>query len=341
MKADGFILVATLWVLAGLALLAAYVDSVVSANVQQAIRIKEGIDEDLQRRSTEATLLYLLATNRTNYRGLVLEQTQRFSDLLSEPLSGGGDGELRASGVAYQGLGDWRFSLQDEFGLVSVNEPATWPFEALLKSFGVNAPERARLIARISDYVDVDQLLNLNGAEHWDYRRRRLPPPPNWIMVTPMELHRVIDFDELIDARQWRSLKHLLTARPPAGYNFNTMPLAVVAAVLEVDPKAAARLVQAREGRSVRSLRHISELTGAVTTRIEEEEVLLRPSNFLRLAFWRPDLGQRLVMGIQLMPFAEDAPWRKDYQYWERIPEHAEPDSTTPARPATPLLQES
>ena len=341
MKAGGFILVATLWVLAGLALLAAYVDSVVSANVQQAIRIKEGIDEDLHRRSTEATLLYLLATNRTNYRGLVLEQTQRFSDLLPDPLSGGGDGELRASGVAYLGLGDWRFSLQDEFGLVSVNEPRIWPFRALLKSFGLNAPDLDRLVARVEDYVDVDQLLTLNGAEHWDYRRRRLPPPLDSIMVTPMELRRVIDFDELIGAEQWRSLKPLLTARPPAGYNFNTMPLQVMAAVLEVDLKAAERLLQAREGMSLRNLRDINELTGAVTTRIDEEEMLLRPSRFLRLAFWRPDLGRRLVMGIQLMPFAEDVPWRKDYQYWEQIPEHAEPDPTTPARPATPLLQES
>ena len=229
MKAGGFILVATLWVLAGLALLAAYVDSVVSANVEQAIRIKDGIDEDLDRRSTEATLLYLLATNRTNYRGLLLEQEQRFTDLIDEPLSGGGDGELWANGEAYQGLGEWRFSLQDEFGLVSVNEPQTWLFRALLKRFGVEAPNRARLVARILDYIDVNHLLTLNGAEQWDYRRRRLPPPPNWIMATPAEIRRVIGFDALIDPQQWRLLKPLLTARPPAGYNFNTMPLEVAA----------------------------------------------------------------------------------------------------------------
>ena len=167
MKAGGFILVATLWVLAGLALLAAYVDSVVSANVEQAIRIKDGIDEDLDRRSTEATLLYLLATNRTNYRGLLLEQEQRFTDPFDEPLSGGGDGELWANGEAYQGLGEWRFSLQDEFGLVSVNEPQTWLFRALLKRFGVEAPDRVRLVARILDYIDVNHLLTLNGAEQW------------------------------------------------------------------------------------------------------------------------------------------------------------------------------
>ncbi len=341
MKAGGFILVATLWVLAGLALLAAYVDSVVSANVEQAIRIKDGIDEDLDRRSTEATLLYLLATNRTNYRGLLLEQEQRFTDPFDEPLSGGGDGELWANGEAYQGLGEWRFSLQDEFGLVSVNEPQTWLFRALLKRFGVEAPDRVRLVARILDYIDVNHLLTLNGAEQWDYRRRRLPPPPNWIMATPAEIRRVIGFDALIDPQQWRSLKPLLTVRPPAGYNFNTMPLEVAAAALEVDDKVAVRLVQARQDGPVTHLGRISELTGTVTSNIDVDEVLLSPSRFLRLAFWRLDRGRRLVMGIEMTPFGEYAPWRKDYQYWERISEHAEHDPTTPARPTTPLFQES
>ena len=337
MKADGFILVATLWVLAGLALLGAYVDSVVSANLEQAIRIRNAVDEDLDRRSTEATLLYLLASNRTSHRGLLLEQEQRFADFSSNELPLVGDGELWADGSAYQGLGGWRFSMQDEFGLVPVNEPRTRPFDALLKRAGVNAPNRARLIARTLDYVDLDSVLTLNGAEHWAYRRRRLPPPPNWIMATPAEIRRVIGFDEILDARQWRLLKPLLTVRPPAGYNFNTMPLEVAAAVLEVEDGVAARLLQVRRERPVLGLRQVREITGTVTFRIDKDEVLLRPSRFLRLAFWRPEQGRRLLIGVALTPFAEDAPWRKDYRYWEQVPEQ---DQTTPARPAAALLQQ-
>ena len=334
MKSGGFILVATLWILAGLAVLAAYIDSTVNANVEQAIRIKRTLQEDLDRRSTEATLLYLLATNPMNYRGLLMFEQQSFTDgFTAVPQKG--DGELWMDGTPYQGLGGWRIALQDEFGLVSLNRPQAWPLEALLKWVGVSAANRTRARFRTLDYIDDDSNLTLNGAERFAYLQRRLPPPPNWIMITPVEFRRVLGFAELMTPDQWRRAKPLLTVRPPAGYNFNTMPRELVAAMLGVDAAGAEKVLQMRERGPIMYLQPLFQQTGTIVTGIEESEVLRRPSRFVRLAMWRPDRSQRLLAGIELTPFADDAPWRKDYQYWEQFPED---DTEAPARPAAALL---
>ena len=334
MKSTGFILVATLWVLAGLAVLAAYIDSTVNANIEQAIRIKSTLQEDLDRRSTEATLLYLLATNPMNYRGLLMFEQQSFSDGLGAAPQQG-DGELWMDGTPYQGLGGWSFALQDEFGLVSLNQPRAWPLEALLRWLGVSAPNRTRAVFRILDYIDEDSNLTLDGAERFAYLQRRQPPPANWIMATPVELRRVLGFAELLTPEQWRRAKPLLTVRPPAGYNFNTMPAELVAAMLGVDAAAAEKVLQMRDRGPILDRQSLFEITGAIGSRIDEGEVLRRPSRFVRLALWRPNRSQRLVAGVELTPFAEDAPWRKDYQYWEQFPED---DIEAPARPAAALL---
>ncbi len=334
MKSSGFILVAALWVLAGLAVLAAYIDSTVGANVEQAIQIKRSLQEDLDRRSTEATILHLLASNPMNYRGLLLFEQQKIADGL-EPAPQTGDSELWMDGTAYQGLGGWRLALQDEFGLVSLNQPEAWPLEALLRWLGVSAANRTRARYRILDYIDEDPDLTLNGAERFAYLQRRLPPPPNWIMATPVELRRLLGFGELITPEQWRRMKPLLTVRPSAGYNFNTMPPELVAAMLGVDAAGAQRVLQAREREPIATLQPLFELTGAIATRIEEDEVLRRPSRFVRLALWHPSRNERLLTGIELTPYEDDAPWRKDYQYWEQYPEN---DPEAPARPAAALL---
>ena len=95
-NAEGFVLVATLWVLAALAVLAAYINGVVASDLERAVIAKRALQSELDRRSTEATLLYLFATGRMNHRGLILEEEQRFSNALpeDESLPDHGDGEL-------------------------------------------------------------------------------------------------------------------------------------------------------------------------------------------------------------------------------------------------------
>ncbi len=333
-RAGGFILVATLWVLAGLTVLAAYIDGVAADNVERAMLVKETIALELERRSTEATLVYLLATNRVNYRGFILDDQQRFADRYPEELPLTGDGELWVTDVPYRGVGETLFGVQDENGLISVNLPGAGGFAALMKNAGVSPVNLAQMVARAGDYVDRDGQLSLNGAEYFDYLQSGRPPPANWVMMTPLEAQLVLGFDELIDPAQWRRIRPSLTVRPQAGYNFNIMVPAVIAAILDVDAAGMEAVLSERAERSIRNLDQIRRLTGKIPA-IDEEEIVTMPSRAFRITIWREGRVNRVVLGIRLTPFGQSAPWRKDYQYSEQILDHG---STAPRGAETTLF---
>ena len=173
---SGFVLVATLWTLAAMAVLAAYIDGVASADIERAAAAKAALEQELTRRSTEATLAYLLATGRMNHRGLMLEPEQTFSDAEGNRGPDRSVGVIAVTGETYAGLGDARFSIQDENGLVSVNFPRSANFAAALSYVGVPSADIDRIVPRVEDYVDMDDDLSLSGAERFDYGRR--PPLP-------------------------------------------------------------------------------------------------------------------------------------------------------------------
>lgn len=334
---DGFVLVAVLWVLAALSLLAAHIDAVTTSRVEYARHAKRSLERTLDRRSTRATVTYLLATNRMNHRGLILETPQRFSDRLPETatLPDRGEGELHVTGRVYAGLGTTRFAVQDEGGLASVNRPTVPVFGAVLRWVGIARDDIVRIVARAEDYIDLDRTLRLNGAEAGQYRDQGKPPPPNWIMASPLELHHVLGIAEIVTPAQWRRLGPLLSMRPPVGYNFNTMLPEVMAALLDLDPPSVQPLLDARAEQSISRLSFIAMQTGKDLD-IDPTDIRLMPSRFLRMTLWHKDDGVRMLVGIELTPFSDVAPWRIDYRYEEPAPEHA---VDAPRTVATSLLQ--
>ena len=341
-NAQGFVLVATLWVLAAIAILAAYIDGVVATDIERAVKARGWLESELDRRSTEATLVYLLSTGRMNYRGLILEEEQRFTDALSDDqqLPGHGDGELRLAGEVYAGLGGTRFSVQDEVGLASVNAPTSSIFAALLEHAGVAESDVERIVARVEDYIDSDDTLTLNGAERYDYSRFGEPPPLNWIMSSPQELSKVLGVGELLTPAQWDRLWPVLTMRPIFGYNFNTMRPEILAAVLDLDEQGIRGVLEERERRSISRMTTVALLSGRHLD-IDEMEIRTLPSQFVRISIWHESDGSRILTGIHLTPLGATAPWRKDYRYLEPI--RASHDSGTPRETppaiATALLQ--
>lgn len=339
---NGFILVATLWVLAALALLSIYINHVVAADVDRAIVAKRSLQADIDRQNTEATLIYLLATGRMNHHALILEQVQRFYDpqRARSPDSFDVSGELRVTGVTYAGLGNTRFSVQDEGGLISVNVPRFPPFAALLGHFGLSEEAIRQVVARVDDYVDADDIQGLAGAETQEYLLRGKDPPFNWIMSSPMELASVLGIEALVSREQMSQLWPILTPRAVAHYNFNTMHPAILAALLDLDAQGVQSIVDEREKGPISRQTQIAMLSGKHLD-IDEMEVVVLPSNFFRLALWNADIGPRLIVGIELTPLGVVAPWRKDYRYQEHSSLRKEPGtlSVSPLEAATPLLR--
>ncbi len=330
----GFILVATLWTLAALAVVAAYVAAVVESDVERAIAARQALEDELDRRNTEATVLYLLATNRMNHRGLILETPQRFLAPDENPPASRGDGELTLDGEPYAGLGRARFALQEENGLASVNLPGQPQFAAVLRRAGIRRDDLRWIVPRIRDYADLDSDLSLNGAERIDYARVNRPPPANWLLASPVELKRVLGLEGAVSDTQWRRMRGLLTARAAYGYNFNTMRPEIMAALLGVDQDGLAELLAERELRPVTDLEQVAALTGRDPD-IDPEFFNVRPSIALRISLWSAGARVRESIGLTLTPSSDTAPWRKEYWYPEPI------DETWPAlrRPPTALLR--
>ena len=341
-REEGFVLVATLWILAGLAVLAAYIDRVVASDLRYAVAARESVQAEIERRSTEATLHYLLSTGPMNPRGLIVESEQRFSDSPDEDenLPHYGDGEVRVTGVVYAGVGGARFSIQDEGGLVSVNAPRSPLFASVLEHAGVSLPDVERIVARVADYIDSDDTLTLNGAEYQEYRERGEPPPLNWIMASPVELTKVLGIDTLIAVSQWERVLPLLTVRPAVGYNFNTMRPEILAALLDLDESGVQGVLEEREKAALSRLGQIAMLSGKHLD-IDELEVRVLPSRFLRITVWHDRGGPRIVNGLALTPLGDRTPWRTDYRYL--VPTTADRDSDSPRelplKAATGLLQ--
>lgn len=334
-RSQGFVLVATLWVLAGLTVLASYIDGVSTANVERAIAAGDALQRELDRRNTQATLVYLLATNRKNHRALVVDNQQRFTELVDEALPEEGDAEIALTGHAYAGLGEIRFSVQDEAGLVPVNSPNAPQLDAILRHVGVSTQDAIRVVARVADYVDIDTELSLNGAERFDYTRRSLPPPPNWLMASHQELKKVLGIEQIITDDQWRRLRPLLTMRQGVGLNVNTMPPELIAALLDADEKTVGDIIEERVAGPLWTNR-IMQLAGWHAT-LDPEELRVLPADHLRISTWHAG-SARHVAGIQLTPYEDGAAWRQDYRH-TAPPTDSKEDASPPPRPSTPLLQ--
>ena len=328
----GFILVATLWALAALTLLASAINELVASDREQAERTRQALQDDLDAHGTMATVMYLLATSRMDHLGLVLEREQQLLDLDGGDRWTSGDGILKVTGQAYFGMGRVRFSLQDETAFASVNRPDPM-LVATFKHVGVTDQQISWLMPRIVDYIDPNQTVMLDGAERYDYVRRDLAPPANWFMATPVELKKVLGVDDLLSSEQWRALRRIVTARVKTNYNVNTMPAAALAVLLGGDERAVRHILAMRAERPVGDMRTVVEQTGRVVPL--PEDALMVPSRMFRFAVWRPGDGTRSLVGITLTPGSIFGPWRKEYSYSEPVDE----DAASVVSAATPLFQ--
>lgn len=312
---SGFVLVATLWVLAGLSLLAAYIDGLTDKNVQNAMYEKQKIVFELDRLSTEATIVYLFATSRMNDRAIVLEEQQYFvRDDGDDAVPGRNLDELRADDTIYAGLGEVLFSVQDEGALAPVNSYRFPLFTQMLKSIGLTASNQALVKARIEDYVDKDQVLSLNGGEYFEYDRKKLPLPPNGLMKTPVELRKLLGFESLLNDEQWTTIRPFLSMRQAVGYNFNVMPKQMLSGLLGGDAAVIESLLTLRDKESISTLQQIEAATGKVFN-LEPEEIRKLPSSSMRITTWRKNSRTRHLTGVEFTPNADQSPWRRDYYY--------------------------
>ena len=99
-------------------------------------------------------------------------------------------------------------------------------------------------------------------------------------------------------------------------------------------------MLEDRESSPLWRLTRIAMLSGKHLD-IDDTEVRLLPTRFMRISVWHESEGSRVLSGIALTPFADSAPWRKDYRYSELIASSGASGTPreTPLAASTPLLE--
>ena len=144
-------------------------------------------------------LTYLVATQRitragvsqgTNAAGL-----QRIEGQWASIVTGD---ELRMDGHVYVGPEGIQYYIQNETGLIPVNNPdQTW-LKRWLAAYGKDLGEINQLSDSLYDYADADNWQRPAGAEKQDYARGGLPGPANFLLQSCSELHNVLNWQQFM-----------------------------------------------------------------------------------------------------------------------------------------------
>lgn len=317
---QGFILAATLWILAIITAAAGFFFQWTQQGVEQVHQRQQDFQNTLDRHGTQATVLYLLGTQRMTVAGLTLPHVEDpelnqdyarmdWGNISILPI---GD-EIALDDRPYPGVGSAWFSLQDEGGLLGLNYIEETPLLALLKVLGVPDEQVQPLVAKLQDYIDRDDLHRLNGAEAYHYREQGLPPPPNRELLTAEEVFRVLDWNRYPALWEDRRLSRLTTVAVGGLPNFNTAPRPVLQAIFGGNAEWAELLLQARRHTPLYRLSQIEQLLG-VNLAIDPMDAIFLPSNYFRLTLGAKDARRLEEIHIQLTPRADkQAPWLIDY----------------------------
>lgn len=311
----GFVLVAVLWTLAIILVVAGVFHSYVQRKLDVATQAKSHLQQTLDGLSTEQTVLYMLATCRMTMAGLTLTtlDAQHQRDENFSVVAPVGD-EIRLDGTVYQGIGDTFFSLQDTAGLIAFNVSTPSDLEQLLTHFEPDEAIRARLIASLQDYIDEDDRVRLGGAEAGDYTGAGMDAPPNDYLRSELELWKVKYWPEWLTAHPEFDVQEWLSIRRISFINLNAMPKVLLVNFMGLSESDASRVMAERSSGPFHSDEDFTTRTG-VAKSLDEDKYRFFPTGELRIRYWSKGGGQAQLISLQLSPNGLLGPWLVDYEY--------------------------
>lgn len=322
---QGFILVATLWLVAFVTVAGAYLAQWAGDARQQIVNQRQDMQAEIDFQGTLATLIYLANTQYMNEYGIILtelsaEQKEAISFGTGLGLIESDTGIIKLYDQAYQGMGESLFSVQDESGLIACNTLDPVHLKYLLGLFGLGATERDEAIAKLLDYEDLDNLHRINGAEVQQYSQQGKQAPANRLLLTSWEMRNILDWDKYPDLWQ-NSLPRLTSSSWEEWPNFNVAPKQVLQTSMGLTREDAEKIVQARSRLPITELGQLYQITGKALN-IDELSFTSSPSNFFRVTLWHRQSGRMREIHLELhAPILEkdyalktSRPWSVDYQ---------------------------
>jgi len=316
MRQQGFILVATLWVLA----IATVALSIFSAWVYRAAERTADLQSDtraaVEMVSTRDTLFFLMSSNPMTGRGIGLLDGEL--EAATRDMFGGrqaADREIIIDGRPYQGISETVFSAQDEAGQLNLNlvEHRRQDLDHLLMALGVEYDRRPRLLYALQDYTDHGSQQSLLGPARGDYRDAGRPEPMNRPLLTVQESWRVFGWDR--ESAFWEAdrLANLTTVLHYGALNLNTAPEEVLHSIPYLDAQQVQHLIDERRRGQFNSPWEAEQRTG-VGLSSDAFSMSVVPSNHIRLNFWNPDTRRGYRYYVSLTPTRDGGgPWLIDH----------------------------
>lgn len=267
--------------------------------VQQTRRAVEASRFETQALSLEAHAAYMVAVGApTTDAVLVRDLDPRL------------DARLRIDGTPYStpDASPLRLSLQDEAGLVNLDNLPAPATARLLAALDAPVDRRAALADRFSDYIDVDDLARIDGAEAPTYRDQGLPPPPDAPLRTIDQVLGVLGWKAAVPRERWRALRDDLTADlGSTAINVNTAtPIALKVMYGLTDDQIAAALDRRRNA----AFTGLEDLGRAVGLRLsgDAERLYGFPNGRFALKIVAPGAGLDYRARIMLTPRDRERP---------------------------------
>lgn len=316
-------LVLTLWVLAAIAIAAAYFAERVQASLRLATARQDLAQAQIMLNDGRAEVLYRLAVTPLSMYGL-----------------GDPPDVIRLDGQRYADSGG-TLQLQDQGGLVDLNLAPDAQLLAFLAGRGVSGSVSAALVDALRDYTDADNLRRVNGAESAEYRAVGRPDlPRNAPLGSPLELRDVFGWAGQDKLWQDGELLEWVTTDGTPRVNPNTAPWPVLVSLAGVSPDAARLIIERRQIEPVGP----AWMDRMLGTRFDTLPSPLQPfpSRAVRVTQRVPGLPWGVRYNVLLTPKGDAAPWRITYFYrLEDVPAQPGPDKTSADSIASILSQQA
>ena len=203
-------------------------------------------------------------------------------------------------------LGAVFVSLQDAAGQLNLNLMTDEGRTGVIAQLGVAAGERGRLAERWADWIDIDDLERLGGAERSDYAARGLTQPRNGPMTRVSEVLGVLGWTAAVPRKAWLGLRDRLTVDPgSADFNVNTASATALRIALDLTPQQAEAVGAARRQAPLVSLADLTRVIGPLPFDIESSYT--RPNGRISLTVTAP--GRKLVFRSRIV-LTPDSPER-------------------------------
>ncbi|MBV8467550.1 MAG: general secretion pathway protein GspK [Burkholderiales bacterium] len=303
----GFVLALTLWVLAAIAIAAAYFADRTHRAIVLAQRSQDNSETLRAMSDSRAEMLYRLATTQLTPYGLGPDMERA----------------VRLDNTRYRAEGQTWLQVQDDLGLINVNRAGDERLTRLLDQYGVGPSDAQPLLDKLHDYIEPGELRRLNGAKTVDYTAAGMPPPTHLPLLTPYQLSAVLGWSDLPFVRD-AQFTNLLTTSGVGLLNPNMAPPEVLMTIPGMTKQSAQALIERRQLGPITDVDLVARYAGVpIDTLMFQLQFF--PSNSLQITQGGKGLAWALRYNVTFTPTDPDRPWHIDYAF--RLPNAKPPNS--------------